>query len=242
MSRFWVVLVPVLVVVLGCGRGGERNRAARAAAGGTAARAAAARAADAPPVAGATAPGAAALGATAPIPASSATLAVGKPNFTVTDRASFRRVLGWSEDCEQGFDATDPGYGGVEVDTLAPGRYLVGVVCTRGAYQGYRIYFYYDETRQPPAARPLVFETRESPDEGALVRTTTRELWGLPAFDRKTRQLRVLNKFRGPGDCGTLATYKFVAGVPELAELRAKLACDGKGAEEPERWPPVPLH
>ncbi|MBV8202605.1 MAG: DUF1176 domain-containing protein [Acidobacteria bacterium] len=175
------------------------------------------------------------------MPAGAAPLPVGKHDLTLADRATFRRVLGWSDECEQGFDATDSGYSGVEVETLAPGRYLVGVVCARGAYQGSRVYFYYDATGQPAAARPLVFETRESPDEGSLVRTTTRELWGLPTFDRQARRLQVLNKFRGPGDCGILATYDFVAGVPRLAELRAKPVCDGKGAEEPERWPPVPL-
>jgi len=180
--------------------------------------------------------------ALAPARAAPVRLPLAKPDLTLADRAAFRRVLAWSDECETAFDAGDRGYGGIEVDTLAPGRYLIGVVCTRGAYQGYRVYYYYDETRQPPAARALTFETRESPDERSLVRTTTRELWGLPTFDRRTRQLRVLNRFRGPGDCGILATYRFVGGVPELAELRAKLACDGKGAEEPERWPLVPLH
>jgi len=180
--------------------------------------------------------------ASAPSRAAPVRLPLAKADFTLADRAIFRRTLGWSDECESAFDAADSGYGGIEVDPLEPGWYLIGVVCTRGAYQGYRVYFFYDEKRQPPAARALTFETRESPDERSLVRTTTRELWGLPTFDRRTRQLRVLNKFRGPGDCGTLATYRFVEGVPELTELRAKLACDGKGAAEPERWPLVPLH
>jgi len=180
--------------------------------------------------------------ASAPSGAAPLPLPLAKADLTLADRAAFRRALGWSDECESAFDAADSGYGGIEVDTLAPGRYLIGVVCTRGAYQGYRLYYFYDDKRQPPAARALTFETRESPDERSLVRTTTRELWGLPTFDRRTRQLRVLNKFRGPGDCGTLATYRFVEGVPELAELRAKLACDGKGAAEPEQWPLVPLH
>ena len=215
-----LLLLVTLVAACG-GGGGERGSAAGAAAVGTATRA------PARPV--------------APAPTAAVPLPVAKANLTLADRATFRRTLGWSDDCEQGFDATDSGYGGVEVDTLAPGQYLVGIVCARGAYQGYRVYYYSDETRPPPAARQLVFETRESPDEGSLVRTVTRELWGLPSFDRQTRQLRVLNKFRGLGDCGILGTYRFVAGVPELAELRAKAVCDGKGAEEPERWPAVPL-
>src|SRR5262249_26096950 len=47
----------------------------------------------------------------------------------------------------------------------------------------------------------------------------------------------VMNKFRGGGDCGTLAAYAFDAGDPELKTLRAKAACDGRDAGMPERWP-----
>jgi hypothetical protein len=164
-----------------------------------------------------------------------------KHDLDVRVRAAFRRALGWSDDCEGGFDAVDPGYGGVEVERLTPGRYLIGVVCARGAYQGSRIYYDYDVNRPVPVATALTFETRESPDETSLVRSETRELWGLPEFDRRRRQLRVWNKFRGLGDCGLLAVYRFVEAGPELVELRAKTACDGKGAGTPERWPRVPL-
>jgi hypothetical protein len=164
-----------------------------------------------------------------------------KPDLDSRERAAFRRALGWSDDCEGGFDAVDPGYGGVEVERLTPGRYLIGVVCARGAYQGSRIYYYYDIDRPTSAATALTFETRESPDEKSLVRTKTRELWGLPEFDRRRRQLRVWNKFRGPGDCGLLAIYRFAEAGPELVDLRAKTACDGKGAGEPEQWPRVSL-
>ena len=130
---------------------------------------------------------------------------------------------------------------GIEVYALSPGRSLVEVRCAWGAYQGSQVYYLYDETRQPPGALPLTFEVRESPDDRSLVKSETREVWGLPTFDPKTGQLSVLNKFRGPGDCGTLATYGFAAGQARLAKLRAKTACDGQGGEEPERWPEISL-
>jgi hypothetical protein len=63
----------------------------------------------------------------------------------------------------------------------------------------------------------------------------------LPTFDAKTGQLSVLDKFRGPGDCGTLATYAVADGQARLVALRAKVACDGQGAEAPEKWPEIPL-
>jgi hypothetical protein len=115
------------------------------------------------------------------------------------------------------------------------------VRCAWGAYQGSQVYYLYDETREPPRGEPLTFEVRESPDEKSLVANRTPEVWGLPTFDPGRGQLEVLNKFRGPGDCGTLATYRFVDGQPHLSRLRAKAACDGKGAEEPEKWAEVPL-
>jgi len=130
---------------------------------------------------------------------------------------------------------------GIEVYALSPGRSLVEVRCAWGAYQGSQVYYLFDETRQPPGALPLTFEVRESPDDRSLVKSETREVWGLSTFDPKTGQLSVLNKFRGPGDCGTLATYGFAAGEARLTALRAKTACDGQGGEEPEKWPEISL-
>jgi len=151
-------------------------------------------------------------------------------------------VLGWPADCEEAFQASAaPEAPGVAVYALAPGRSLVEVRCAWGAYQGSQVYYLYDESRQPTGVLPLSFEVRESPDERSLVKSESREVWGLPTFDPQSRQLSVLNKFRGPGDCGTLATYRFVDGKAQLATLRAKAACDGQGGEEPEKWPAVPL-
>ena len=130
---------------------------------------------------------------------------------------------------------------GIEVYPLSPGRSLVEVRCAWGAYQGSQVYYFSDETRRPAVAQPLTFEVRESPDDRSLVRSETQEVSGLPTFDPKTGQLSILNKFRGPGDCGTLATYGFAAGQAHLLTLRAKAVCDGQGAEAPETWPEIPI-
>ena len=188
---------------------------------------------------------AAAFRPSAPAPAAPATRqapALKRTGLTRADREAWRQALGWPADCEESFTASAvPEAAGIEVHSLSPGRSLVEVRCAWGAYQGSQIYYLYDESRQPARGEPLAFEVRESPDEKSLVANETPEVWGLPSFDSRTGQLEVLNKFRGPGDCGTLATYRFVDGRPRLARLRAKVACDGKGAEEPERWPEVPL-
>jgi len=161
--------------------------------------------------------------------------------LTYEDRKTWRAVLKWSDDCEQAFDYPDKSYGGLEFYRLAEKRYLVEVVCTGGAYQGYQVYFFYDEAKRPPTAKPLTFESFESQDEKSLTKIQTSELWGLPTFDENTKELTVLNKFRGMGDCGILASYEFRDGQPKLKELRAKLVCDGEGADAPEKWERIGL-
>ncbi|MFP5260642.1 MAG: DUF1176 domain-containing protein [Blastocatellia bacterium] len=162
--------------------------------------------------------------------------ALSKANLTYEDRKAWREILKWPDECEQAFDYPDKSFGGIEFHQLAEKQYVVQVTCTGGAYQGYQVYYFYDETGQQPAAKLLTFESRESQDEKSLTRTETTEVWGQATFDDKAKELKVFNRFRGAGDCGILATYGFVNGAPELKELRAKINCDGKGAENPEKW------
>jgi hypothetical protein len=164
-----------------------------------------------------------------------------KSNLTYEDRKAWREMLKWSDDCEQAFDYPDKNYGGIEFYRLAEKQYLVQVTCTGGAYQGYQVYYFYDETKQQPTAKLLNFESRESQDEKSLTKTQATELWGQATFDEKTKQLKVFNRFRGVGDCGILATYEFADGESVLKELRAKINCDGRGAGNPEKWNRVSL-
>jgi hypothetical protein len=173
--------------------------------------------------------------------AAKTTPALNKTNPTYEDRKAWREILKWPDECEQAFDYPDKSYGGMEFYPLADKQYLVEVTCTGGAYQGYQVYYFYDESTQQPAAKPLTFESRESQDGKTLTKTETTELWGQATFDGSTKQLKVFNKFRGVGDCGILATYGFVNGEPQLKELRAKVVCDGKGGGNPEKWNKIAL-
>jgi hypothetical protein len=166
-----------------------------------------------------------------------------KENVTRDGRKAWRQVLDWPDNCEESYDYPDPALGGVAFHALADGRYLAEVVCTLGAYQGYQRYYLLDESPPQPSARPLTFVTYEATGKQGqgLTRVQTEELWGSPEFDSKTKRLKVTNKFRGSGDCGTLAVYAFDADGPQLQELRAKTACDGRGAGSPEKWPRVKL-
>lgn len=163
-----------------------------------------------------------------------------KTNLTPEDRRAWREVLKWPDDCEEAYAGTmSEETPGLEFYELAAGRYLVEVVCTTGAYQGYQFYSYLDETKSPPASRLLTFPSFDSEDEGKPKRKTEiQEMWGMTTFDAKTKLLEIHNKYRGPGDCGSLATYEFRDGSPRLKEFREKSECDGNYVE-PREWPRI---
>lgn len=160
-----------------------------------------------------------------------------KTNLTPEDRRAWRKVLKWPDDCEEAYEGTmSKETPGLEFYELAAGRYLVEVVCTTGAYQGYQFYSYLDETKSPPASRLLTFPSFDSEDGGKpKKKTEIQEMWGLATFDAKTKLLEIHNKYRGPGDCGSLATYEFPDGAPRLKEFREKSECDGNYVE-PKEW------
>ncbi|HEX8472420.1 MAG TPA: DUF1176 domain-containing protein [Pyrinomonadaceae bacterium] len=168
-----------------------------------------------------------------------------KTDPTAEDRQAWRKILKWPDDCEESYAATfgagDGKIVGLEFYELEEKKYLVEVLCASGAYQGSQVYAFLDETKSPPSGKLLTFQTYESQEEDKLDKIETQELWGLATFDDKTKRLSVLNKFRGPGDCGSLATFGFADGVAELKEFRAKTKCDGKGAGNPEAWKKIAL-
>ena len=165
-----------------------------------------------------------------------------KVNLSHKDREAWRKIIKWPQSCEEAFDNTmSKETAGLEFYELAEKQYLVEVICTLGAYQGFQVYSYLDETKSPPSAKLLTFQTYESEYDNKLEKKESEELLGLAEFDFKTKQLTILNKFRGLGDCGTLATYGFQGGDVQLIELRAKLTCDGRGVENPKTWRKIAL-
>ena len=172
--------------------------------------------------------------------AAPADAALKKTNLTPADRRAWRKIIEWPDECEEAYERTmSKEIAGLEFYELTAGQYLVEVVCTTGAYQGYQFYSHLDETKSPPASRLLSFPTFESEDDGKpKKRTEIQELWGLATFDAKTKTLQIHNRYRGPGDCGSLATYEFPEGTPRLKEFREKSKCDGNYVE-PDKWPRI---
>jgi hypothetical protein len=164
-----------------------------------------------------------------------------KTGLKKSDRAAWRAVLKWSDDCESGFAVRDDGSAGLDFYPLRDRTSLVHVICAPGAYQGSQSYYLLDERTSPPSAKPIEFTTWEAagPEGKTLERRQTTELTGNAEFTATTQELAVFNRYRGPGDCGSYAVYRIANGKAEVREFRAKLECDGEGAEHPERWPKI---
>ncbi len=162
-----------------------------------------------------------------------------KTDLTSADRAAWRTQLKWPQDCEDSFDYPDKTFAGLAFFELSPNHYLVQVTCNLGSYQGTSVFLLLDESRSPSESKLLHFvdyEDSGDPGPNRLQKHTVTELTGTPEFDAEPRQLRLIDKFRGLGDCGFMTTYSFTKEQPELVLFQAKLECDSKGPFNPREW------
>ncbi|MEG3435806.1 DUF1176 domain-containing protein [Pannus brasiliensis CCIBt3594] len=116
---------------------------------------------------------------------------------------------------------------------LAGDRYLVQFLCFMGAYQGNYEYYLYKATDSTFSISPLSLEIIE--DTGSDRKTPVRSIGGLPEYDREQQLLTVHTKYRGLGDCGTFARYRWRDTRFQLIEYRIKENCDGKYID-PDRY------
>jgi hypothetical protein len=168
-----------------------------------------------------------------------------KENLTRADREAWYKILRWPEEYEKTWSKTheysDVSYGGLAFHPLGRGEYLVEVNTYSGAYQPGYIFMLYDETKKADApARLLKFKRFGEDSQGRPAPSFEEEIAGTPTFDAKTKQLEILSKYRGPGDCGSLIRYKFVDGNSLVVSAREQ-ACDDSHARpaqiDPRRWP-----
>lgn len=162
--------------------------------------------------------------------------------LTESDRAAWRKILNWPSECEEAFQELykDDKHAGLELYEITPKQYLVEVTCYRGAYQPGQVFMLFDEARG--ISKLLEFKTYSRETDGRVKAYVESEIAGFTKFNTKTKELEIFSKSRGPGDCGYLATYKFINGKPVVKEARAQ-ACysdaDFDRAHDPRRWPKV---
>ncbi|ACK69914.1 putative lipoprotein [Gloeothece citriformis PCC 7424] len=114
-------------------------------------------------------------------------------------------------------------------------QYLVEFLCFLGAYQGNYEYFLYENTASKPKITPLSLPIFELDQSGKITKSDTRSIGGLPEYNPEQQTLTVVTKYRGLGDCGSLAKYQWEEKQFKIVEYRIKRSCDGTYLE-PEQY------
>ncbi len=153
------------------------------------------------------------------------------------DRARWKAELKWSDSCEEAFAKTRANTSDAQLEffEVAPHTFVVSIGCAAGAYQPSQLLALWDESTTPPKGRLVHLPLPPKYDEP--------ETFGLVSKGTNGGDLEVAHKSRGLGDCGFLATYRFVSDGLSLLELRARDVCnDSTGNHnDPRKWPVVPL-
>lgn len=157
------------------------------------------------------------------------------------DRARWRAVLNWSEECEADHQSAvkllELHDGRVRVFDLGGRRSLVEVGCARGAYQDTFVYYLHDESRTPAQVTLLALPSYEAIDDEWEPRELAQAA-GETSFDPARKTLTVFTRARGLGDCGGIARYRVQGARLVLLDFRGR-PCDGdpESAPPPEKWP-----
>ena len=123
--------------------------------------------------------------------------------------------------------------------TLGDGKILVKVICFTAAYQVAYGLAVYTEPEGKPSATALSFDSFDvEKDPKQPTKTKIKGLVGLLNFDNDSKQLTVTTKYRGVGDCGQRAVYKWDGDKFALKVFQAKVACDGK-YQKPTEYPQI---
>jgi len=106
--------------------------------------------------------------------------------------------------------------------------YFVVVQCFLAAYQGNYEFFRYSPSAKSNAVKPLPITEFVSQESGKVEKVASPSIGGLPSYDPKERILTIRTKYRGLGDCGSVARYRLDDTALKLLDFKAKFECDGK--------------
>lgn len=139
------------------------------------------------------------------------------------------RIHGADEDCADMVEHLTEGK--VIKAPLDSNHVLYVVPCWSGAYNIFsRIYLY--DARYPNAVKPELFATYGDHTgwygSAHLVNAD---------YDQRTKTLTAFEKYRGPGDCGSMAEYRWTENVLRLMTYRHWGKCDG--SRGPDEWPVI---
>ena len=159
-----------------------------------------------------------------------------KTNLNQKDRQAWRKILKWSQECDDAYGDHGEDAAGLRFYQLAARKYLVEVECEVAAYQSDMLYLLYDESASPARSKLLTFKIYTGETEQSMKQIETGSLLGESAFDDQRKTLTVFYRLSRLGACGTVATYSFPRDEPVLTDFRVKFTCDGEGEEDKSRW------
>jgi hypothetical protein len=173
-----------------------------------------------------------------------------RTRLSLRDRASWRPVLKWPDECEEAFRASHVGEdAGLVFNELGPGLSFVETQCAAGSYQPSFVYVRFDERPRAPVATVVSFRVYQSPDGRSIEQTNETELWGEPSLSPLRQELTVLNLARQTGDCGIWTRYNIGSDTPAVVDVRTRLPCPprpgpratSESGDPPRGWRPVQM-
>lgn len=151
------------------------------------------------------------------------------------ERPAWRELLGWPDECEEGFQRFDHApkdAGGIVVYPMGYEHYLVFVSCNLGPYWEELRAYWLDHRAKPPTARPLTVPELVQDDAPELGLRDVEVLHGaFPTYDPDTQTLTNLHAYRGFKDCGIFYKYHLEEARFVLDEARYRDCMD---TEEPD--------
>jgi hypothetical protein len=149
-----------------------------------------------------------------------------RENLSLSDRANWRRILKWPDECESAFQASHAGDDpGVVFHQLGAQLSVVEVLCAAGSYQASSTFVRLDERRPEPEATVLRFPVYESGKGAAFKTAEATEIWGEISIDGAKAVMTVLNLARQTGDCGIWTRYDIRGNAPVVVDAQARLPC-----------------
>lgn len=125
-----------------------------------------------------------------------------------------------------------------EVYPVGEGKYLVKLSCFLAAYQEGFEFWLYEKTAGGVDVQPLTLTRFNAANGGKPNPDEIRTLGGTTSYDTANKAVTIFTKFRGVGDCGSLARYKFENNSLDLVSYKAKYDCDGNYVD-PEQYPQI---
>lgn len=175
-----------------------------------------------------------------------------KSDFSAEDRAQWRELAKWPDQCEEEFAfGADDGVGGLALFSYEPNEAILRVTCGVYAYQTNMLFFRVTTNGQEKNVRPVSLSTYDLEQKKVVPRAYEYEddipgtVLGFDTFNPQEKTLTIFAKDRGVGDCGTRETF---AVDPELKLQKVEyMSCEAADefhlqnpdAEAMPEWPVV---